>query len=104
MEINSINLPGLFFVVDSTDHDRVGEARDELHQILKEDGLRDAHLVVYANKKDQPGAMSTAELTDKLGLKNLHKDRAWLIRATCAIDGEGLFEGLEWFSGNVPRD
>lgn len=35
---------------------------------LQEDELRDAVLLVFANKQDLPNAMSAAEITDKLGL------------------------------------
>ena len=34
---------------------------------LKEDELRDALLLVYANKMDLPHALSVTELADKLG-------------------------------------
>lgn len=44
-------LPGLIFVVDSNDRERVGEARDELTRMLSEDELRDAVLLVFANKQ-----------------------------------------------------
>ena len=36
--------------------------------MLDEDVLRDAALLVYANKQDLFDAMGCAELTDKLGL------------------------------------
>lgn len=39
--------------------------------MLNEDELRDATLLVFANKQDLPNAMSAAELTDKLGLHNI---------------------------------
>lgn len=42
---------GLIFVVDSNDRERVGEARDELLRMLNEDELRDAKLLVLANKQ-----------------------------------------------------
>lgn len=44
-------LLGLIFVVDSNDRERVGEARDELNRMLGEDELRDATLLVFANKQ-----------------------------------------------------
>ena len=44
-------LPGLIFVVDSNDRERVGEAREELNRMLQEDELRDAVLLVFANKQ-----------------------------------------------------
>ena len=42
---------GLIFVVDSNDRERVGEAREELNRMLNEDELRDAILLVFANKQ-----------------------------------------------------
>ena len=42
---------GLIFVVDSNDRERVGEAREELNRMLNEDELRDAVLLVFANKQ-----------------------------------------------------
>jgi ADP-ribosylation factor protein 1 len=94
------NTNGLIFVVDSNDRERVAAARDELHKMLAEDELRDAVLLVFANKQDLPNAMSTAEMTDKLGLHSL-RQRNWFIQGTCATSGEGLYEGLDWLSANV---
>ena len=42
---------GLIFVVDSNDRERIGEAREELMRMLSEDELRDAMLLVFANKQ-----------------------------------------------------
>ena len=41
-------------MVDSNDRDRVVEAREELQRMLNEDELRDALLLVFANKQDLP--------------------------------------------------
>ena len=41
-----------------------------------QDELRDASLLVFANKQDLPNAMNPAEITDKLGLHNL-RARNW---------------------------
>ncbi|KAK9129090.1 hypothetical protein Syun_017887 [Stephania yunnanensis] len=93
------NTQGLIFVVDSNDRDRVVEARDELHRMLNEDELRDAVLLVFANKQDLPNAMNAAEITDKLGLHSLRQRQ--YIQSTCATSGEGLYEGLDWLSNNI---
>lgn len=42
---------GIIFVVDSNDRERIIEARDELNRMLNEDELRDAVLLVFANKQ-----------------------------------------------------
>ena len=94
------NTQGLIFVVDSNDRDRIGEARDELHRMLNEDELREAVLLVFANKQDLPNAMNAAEITDKLGLHSL-RQRHWYIQSCCATSGEGLYEGLDWLSQNI---
>jgi len=96
------NTQGIIYVVDSNDRDRVQEARDELQRMLNEDELRDALLLVFANKQDLPNAMSAAEITEKLGLQSI-RQRDWYIQATCATSGDGLYEGLEWLSQNLKR-
>ena len=45
------NTQGLIFVVDSNDRERIGEARDELMRMLAEDELREAVLLIFANKQ-----------------------------------------------------
>ena len=77
------NTQGIIFVVDSNDRERVVEAREELQRMLNEDELRDALLLVFANKQDLPNAMNAAEITDKLGLHGL-KQRTWYIQV-CLI-------------------
>jgi ADP-ribosylation factor 1/2 len=94
------NTNGLIFVIDSNDRERIPNARDELHKMMSEDELREATILVYANKQDLPNAMSTADITDKLGLHSL-KGRDWFVQGTCATSGEGLYEGLDWMSQNV---
>lgn len=51
MLICSHFVPGLIFVVDSNDRERCSEAREELERMLAEDELRDAVLLVFANKQ-----------------------------------------------------
>lgn len=52
------NTQGIIFVVDSNDRDRIVEAREELQRMLNEDELRDALLLVFANKQDLPVRIS----------------------------------------------
>lgn len=94
------NTQGLIFVVDSNDHDRVGEAKEELNKMLGEDELREAVVLIFANKQDLPNAMKAAEITEKLGLHSL-RNRQWYIQSTCATSGDGLYEGLDWLSNQL---
>jgi small GTP-binding protein len=46
-----MNTQALIFVVDCNDRERIPQARDELHRILEDVDLRDAVLLVFANKQ-----------------------------------------------------
>ncbi|KAK7151828.1 hypothetical protein R3I94_008240 [Phoxinus phoxinus] len=96
------NTQGLIFVVDSNDRERVAESAEELSKMLQEDELRDAVLLVFSNKQDLPNAMAVSELTDKLGLQSL-RSRTWYVQATCATQGTGLYEGLDWLSNELSK-
>uniref|UniRef100_H2Z2X3 ADP-ribosylation factor n=1 Tax=Ciona savignyi TaxID=51511 RepID=H2Z2X3_CIOSA len=91
------NTQGLIFVVDSNDRERIGEAKDELHRMLNEDELRDATVLVYANKQDLPNAMAINDVNTSMGLHSLH-NRTWYVQSTCATTGDGLYEGLDWLA------
>lgn len=58
------NTQGIIFVVDSNDRDRVVEAREELQRMLNEDELRDALLLVFANKQDLPVSLNKLAITN----------------------------------------
>merc|ERR1712232_1238841 len=86
---------GVIFVVDSTDRERLDDAREEIFKMLGEEEMREAALLVLANKQDLPGAMAGAEIMEKLGLHDL-RGRQWFLQAACATTGDGLYEGLDW--------
>ncbi|MCI4390313.1 hypothetical protein PGIGA_G00121210 [Pangasianodon gigas] len=96
------NTMGLIFVVDSSDRERIQEAALELQMMLEEDELRDAALLVLANKQDLPNAMPVHEMTEKLGLHAM-KGRSWYVQSTCATNGTGLYEGLDWLSDQLSK-
>ena len=56
------NTHAIIFVVDSCDVDRLETARQELMSMLEEDELQKTHILVFANKQDMKGAVSTAEV------------------------------------------
>ena len=103
---------GLIFVIDSNDRSRIDEARQELHRIILDREMKEALLLVFANKQDIQGgeswlhsglmgasadglceAMTPQEVQERLKLNQL-KDKIWYVVPSCATTGEGLFEGL----------
>merc|ERR1711985_2318 len=93
---------GLIFVIDSSDRDRIEDAREELSKMLIDEEMKDAALLVFANKQDLPHAMTAAEVSEKLGLRNV-KNRPWFIQSTCATTGDGLYEGLDWLARSLSK-
>eukprot|EP00929_Paragymnodinium_shiwhaense_P078937 TRINITY_DN40971_c0_g1_i2.p2 TRINITY_DN40971_c0_g1~~TRINITY_DN40971_c0_g1_i2.p2 ORF type:complete len:178 (+),score=47.26 TRINITY_DN40971_c0_g1_i2:60-593(+) len=90
---------GLIFVVDATDRDRIEEARQELLGMLQDAELEQTVLLVLGNKQDMPTAMRKDELAEQLQLPTL-KQR-YLVVEVCALDGQGLMEGLDWLARTV---
>jgi ADP-ribosylation factor protein 6 len=78
--------------------------------------MRDAIILIFANKQDLPDgelrnlkhlkfnilnllAMKPHEIQEKLGLTRI-RDRNWYVQPSCATSGDGLFEGLTWLTSN----
>ncbi|XP_046527806.1 E3 ubiquitin-protein ligase TRIM23 isoform X2 [Equus asinus] len=93
-----LNTQAVVFVVDSSHRDRVSEAHSELAKLLTEKELRDALLLIFANKQDVAGALSVEEITELLSLHKLCCGRSWYIQGCDARSGMGLYEGLDWLS------
>ncbi|GAU18934.1 hypothetical protein TSUD_229240, partial [Trifolium subterraneum] len=69
------NIDCLIYVVDSTDRERIDQAKQEFEK----------------------GAMTPTEVCEGLGLFDL-RNRKWHIKGSCALKGDGLFEGLDWLA------
>lgn len=54
---------GLIFVVDCADRDRIDEARQELHRIINDREMRDAIILIFANKQDLPEGEATISIS-----------------------------------------
>lgn len=90
---------GLIFVVDCADLDRIDEARTELHRIVNDREMKDALILIFANKQDLPDAIKPHEVQERLHLTKL-RDRNWYVQPSCATSGDGLYDGLTWLCSN----
>jgi len=68
----------IIFVVDSNDIQRLEVAKKELHKVMQEEALKEAVLLVLANKQDLKMAASVATVADTLGLRSL-ENRKWSV-------------------------
>lgn len=69
--------------------------------MLNEEELKEAALLVFANKQDQPGAKGAGDISQALRLGEL-RDRNWSIMACSAVDGSGVSEGMDWLVVSLP--
>ena len=96
-------------MVDSCDRERFPEVKEELFDLVNDDRLRNAVILILANKQDLPNAATPAEITDKLDLpsiSNVHKYQCiglhqWYVQPCCAVTGEGLVDGLSWLAPKI---
>ena len=91
---------GLIWVVDSADSRRMQDCKKELHSLLQEERLLGATLLVFANKQDLPGALTSEEIKDSLGLDEI-KTHHWQIVWCSAVTGENLLLGVDWLLGDI---
>ena len=96
------NTDGLIFVVDCLDRERARRAKEEFYSIVNDAFMRNSAILIFANKQDLKGAMTTAELVEAFELPSL-KGRRGHVQASCATQGLGLYEGLDWLSSTLTK-
>lgn len=94
---------GLIWVVDSSDRIRLEMCKQELYQLLQQERLFGASLLIFANKQDISGSLSSSEISKLLELETSEnfQNRHWSIVACSAITGDGLMAGMNWMVDDV---
>ena len=91
---------GVIWVVDSSDKLRLNDSKEELHNLLKQEKLAGATLLVFCNKQDINGALTVEEIKNILQL-DIITSRHWIIMPCSAINGNGLENGLKWLIDDI---
>mmetsp|Transcript_45029 Transcript_45029/g.137538 ORF Transcript_45029/g.137538 Transcript_45029/m.137538 type:complete len:179 (+) Transcript_45029:735-1271(+) len=96
---------GVIWVVDSSDRERLKACREELRQLLSQEKLAGASLLVFANKQDVGGAATAEEIKAALELEGgkEYQNRHWAIFGCSAVTGEGLVEGIDWMVEDISK-
>jgi ADP-ribosylation factor-like protein 2 len=93
---------GIIWVIDSVDRWRLEECRLQLRDILSQEKLAGASLMIFANKQDLGGALSFEEVAKYLEIDGEDiSGRHWNIIGCSAVAGTGLMEGFEWLVGDI---
>merc|ERR1712137_584463 len=87
---------GLVFVIDTSDSERLREAQAELFELMAEDKLSTAPVLIFANKQDLEGSASAENIVETLDLNTRLENRTWFIQSCSAVQGSGLQDGMEW--------
>lgn len=89
--------PGIVFVVDAADTERIEAANSCLQQLP---GHRSSDctipLLVFLNKHDLPGALSKEDATQALGLPDTALRHPFHIQPCSSHDATSLREGMVW--------
>lgn len=93
----------LIFVVATDKPESYPEAREELDKLMSEPQLLNIPLLVFANKIDiHHDTEDFNKLVEQLGLTKLN-NRAWFIQKCSALTGDGISEGLQWLTAQLPQ-
>ena len=92
---------GLIWVIDSSDTRRLLQCKEELHDLLQQEKLVGATLLIFANKQDVPGALSKQQIAEILELDKISDKRHWRIQSCSAVTGDGLIDGVEYIVDDI---
>ncbi|XP_071963250.1 uncharacterized protein [Antedon mediterranea] len=101
------NSEALVFVVDSSDYNRVNEAKDTLDGVLQHqyfESQRDLPVVVIANKQDDEDSMSASEILYKLEVSVVSAKRPWIVTGAVAKTGECVHIAFKLLHSVLSRD
>ena len=76
------------------------DCKAELQQLLQQERLAGASLLVFANKQDIEGALTADEIRAELQLDAVEK-RHWRIESCSAFTGSGLASGVDWIVRDI---
>ena len=96
-DVYYMNTDAVVFVIDSQDDEYFEESKAEFHKLLKNSNLKNAILLIFANKQDLPGAKPVNQIIEDYELNTI-KNHMWFIQPCSAVKGEGLINGIKWLS------
>jgi small GTP-binding protein len=86
------NCEGLFYVVDSSDKERIELARNELYNLLDFEDMKKIPIIIIANKQDLETSMSLSDIEILMRLSEIQNP--YQIYGSVATTGEGLLKAF----------
>lgn len=93
---------GIIWVVDSNDQGRLQDCKRELQNLLQEERLAGATLLLFLNKQDIATALPPAEISEILDTASIASGKRHVKTVVCsARTGDGLLEGISWLVEDI---
>ena len=96
-DVYYMSTDAIVYVIDSQDDEYFEESKAQFHKLLTHPTLKNALILIFANKQDLPGAKDVNKLMQDYELDKI-KDHIWNIQSCSALKGEGLITGIKWLS------
>ena len=98
-DVYFVGTDAIIYVIDTHD-ETYDDSKTQFYKLLKNDALKNAVILIYANKQDLSGAKSVNEIIQIYEFNNI-KDHVWNIQPCSAQTGEGLITGMKWLSDQL---
>ena len=99
-DVYYLNSDAIIYVIDSNDFENFEGSKNQFYLLLKNEALKNAVLLIFANKQDLITSKKISELIQIYDFDNI-KDHIWHIQPCSALTGEGLEIGIKWLSDQL---
>ena len=96
-DVYYMNTDAVVYVIDSQDDEYFEESKAQFHKLIHNQTLKNATILIFANKQDLPGAKDVNKLVQDYEFFKI-KEHVWHIQPCSALKGEGLVTGIKWLS------
>ena len=96
-DVYYMNTDAIVYVIDSQDDEYFEESKSQFHKLLKHPTLKNATILIFANKQDLTRAKNINKLIQDYEFDKI-KSHVWHIQPCSALKGEGLITGIKWLS------
>ena len=99
-DVYYLNSDAIIYVIDSNDFENFEESKNQFYLLLKNEALKNAVLLIFANKQD---LITSKKIPDLIQIYDFDKikDHIWHIQPCSALTGEGLEVGIKWLSDQL---
>ncbi|XP_062511415.1 ADP-ribosylation factor-like protein 13B [Corticium candelabrum] len=92
---------GIVFVIDASDAQRIGEARDVLEEVVKDARMGGKPVLLLANKNDVDGAMDEIDVCNQLNVHELMEQQQFSCQVEQCVAvkrkcDRAIMRGMKW--------